>query len=100
MIRFALEEPRVADRHWSRLMDTDGGFGMYEESDLREFTDEEFVREYTAFALAFDAYFPADRVAAEDPDPWVEVPGAPGLRAPRSQVERMENATAKDRKPS
>ncbi len=101
MIRFALDEPKVAERHWSRLMDTDGCYGVFERSDFREFTDEEFVREYTAFALAFDAYFPTDRLAAEDPDPWVEVPGAPGIRAPRSQVTRMgEMETAKDRKPS
>lgn len=89
MVRFALEAPTAATRVWDRLMETDGCLGVFEADDFREFTDDEFDREYRAFALAFDAYFPAKQAAAEDPDPLVEVPGMPGILAPRSRVEKV-----------
>lgn len=89
MIRFALEAPALADEQWSRLMETDGCI-VEVEDDFRELTEGEFDAEYTRFALAFDRYFPADRIAGEEEDPFVQIPGAPtGMLAPRSQVEAM-----------
>ena len=71
-------------------METDGFYGVFlERGGFRELTGRQFDAEYTAFALAFDAYFPADRVAADDPDPLVEVPWLPGVLAPRSRVAEL-----------
>lgn len=84
MIRFALTSPKLAKKHWERLMETDGLYGAL---GMDELTDDAFREEYRAFALAFHAYFPADRAPAEDPDPLVEIPGHPGVLARRSAVE-------------
>lgn len=98
MIRFARTSPDVAKKHWGRLMETDG-FLIEGIETWRELSDDEFDAEYTAFALAFDAFFPADRVAVAEEDPLVEIPGAPGIFAPRSKVEAIVAAT-KAKRPS
>lgn len=92
MIRFALAAPDAAEAHWSRLMASDGCI-VDTANGFRELNDAEFDEAYTSFAVAFDAYFPADRVAREESDPFVQIPGAPsGMRAPRSQIEKMTAA--------
>ena len=89
MVRFALESPVLAKKHWDRLMETDGLRGVFVETDAgyAELTDEEFDDEYRGFALVFDRYFPATRVAAEDPDPLVEHPNMPGILVRRSALQ-------------
>lgn len=87
MIAYALRSPAEAKKQWEQLMETDGcDVGR----DFRPLTDEEFDASYVVFARAFDPYFPASRIAGEEEDPFVQIPGAPaGVRAPRSQVEKM-----------
>ena len=81
MIRFAREDPDAADQQWDKLMETDGFRGYLSADEYRELSDADFDEEYTAFALAFDPYFPADRTAQEESDPFIEIPGVPGVLA-------------------